>query len=70
MQTKATRQLMLEAGQLWQLEHGYVHIVESGKRLIHYKMLRQRDQKAAITNLINIEALLNYLNQSEAQLVA
>lgn len=59
----------LEAGQLWKLEHGYLYIVEMGKRLIHYRMLRQPDQKAALTRMIGIEALLNYLKQSEAELV-
>ena len=58
----------LEAGQLWRVEHGYVYIVELGKRLIHYKMLRQPNQ-IAVTRMIGIEALLNYLNQSEAELL-
>ena len=60
----------LEAGQLWKLEHGYVYIVELGKRLIHYKLLRNPDQRAVLTRLIGIEALLNYLRQSEAELVS
>lgn len=60
----------LEAGQLWRLEHGYVYIVELGKRLIHYKMLRHPDQRAAVTRIIGIEALLRYLDNSEATLMA
>ena len=60
----------LEEGQLWKIEHGYVYIVELGKRLIHYKMLRQPNQRAAVTQMIGIEALLNYLRQSEAKLVS
>ena len=60
----------LEEGQLWKLEHGYVYIVELGRRLIHYRLLRQPNQKAAITQIIGIEALLNYLLQSEAVLVS
>ena len=59
----------LKAGQFWKMEHGYLHIVELGKRLIQYKMLRQPDQRAAVTRMIGIEALLNYLSQSEAQLM-
>lgn len=58
----------LEAGQLWKLEHGYLYIAELGKRLIHYKMLRQPNQ-IAVTRMIGIEALLNYLNQSDAELL-
>jgi hypothetical protein len=60
----------LEAGQLWQVEQGYVYIVELGKRLIQYKMLRTPGQVAALTRLIGIEALLRYLAQSEAELVS
>ena len=60
----------LEVGQLWKIEHGYVYIVELGKRLIHYKMLRHPNQKAAVTQMIGVEALLNYLSQSEAKLVS
>ena len=60
----------LEAGQLWKLEHGYLYIVELGKRLIHYRMLRDPEQRAALTRMIGIEALLNYLSQSEAELVS
>ena len=60
----------LEAGQLWKLEHGYIYIVELGKRLIHYKLLRHPSQRAVLTQMIGIEALLNYLSQNEAALVA
>ena len=60
----------LEVGQLWKIEHGYVYIVELGKRLIHYKMLRQPSQRAVVTRLIGMDALLNYLRQSEAELVS
>lgn len=60
----------LEAGQLWKLEHGYVYIVELGKRLILYKMLRQPEQRAALTQMIRIEALLNFFLQNEAELVS
>lgn len=60
----------LEAGQLWKIEHGYVYIVELGKRLIQYKMLRQPNQRAVMTRMIGVEALLNYLRQSEAVLVS
>jgi hypothetical protein len=59
----------LEAGQLWKVENGYIRIVELGKRLIHYKLLRKPEQRAVTTRMIGIEALLNYLRKSEAQLV-
>ena len=68
IQVNDTRRI--EAGQLWKMELGYVYIVESGKRLIKYKMLRSPDQKAALTRLISIEAMHRYLGQSEAELMS
>ena len=59
----------LQPGQLWRIEHGYVHIVEVGKRLVHYKTLRQPDQRAAITRMISVEALLKYLSFCEGELI-
>ena len=70
MQIGETNRLhQLEAGQLWKLEQGYLYIADLGKRLIHYEMLRQPNQKPAVTRLIGIEELLRFLSQSEAQLV-
>ena len=59
----------LEKGQLWKIEHGYVYIAELGKRLIHYKMLRQLNQSTVLTSLISIDALIIFLRHSEAELV-
>ncbi len=70
MQTEQTNCVhKLEAGQLWKLEHGFVQILELGKRHVYYKMLRQPEQKAALTRMISLEAMLRFL-QSEAVLVA
>ena len=60
----------LEPGQLWKLEHGYLYIVEVGKRLVHYKTLRAPAQRATVTRLIGIGALLRYLMQTDGELVA
>ena len=72
MQTEAVveRGHTLESGQLWKLEHGYLYIVEVGKRLVHYRVLRAPTQLAAVTRLIGIGALLRYLTQTEGELVA
>lgn len=59
----------LESGQLWKIEHGYLYIVEVGKRLVQYKTLRAPTQRAAVTRLIGIGALLRYLMQTEGVLV-
>jgi hypothetical protein len=63
------RSQQLQAGQLWRIEHGYVHIVEVGKRLVHYKTLRHPDQRAAVTRMIGLESLLRYLSECEGVLV-
>ncbi len=70
METETTNNLRrLAPGQLWKLEHGYLYIVELGKRLIHYRLLRQPNQRAALTQMITLEALLNYLSKNEAELL-
>jgi hypothetical protein len=60
----------LQNGQLWKIEHGYLYIVELGSRLIQYKMLREVNQRAAVTRLMRLEALVNFLRHSEAELVS
>jgi hypothetical protein len=70
MQTEAIDSARpLEAGQLWRIEHGYVRIVEVGKRLVHYKALRQPHQGAAATRMIGIGAFVKYLSHCEGHLV-
>ena len=59
----------LQKGQLWKVEHSYIYIVDLGKRLIHYKLLKRPAQVAAITRMIGIEALTSFLRQHDAQLV-
>jgi len=59
----------LESGQLWKIEHGHLYIVELGNSVIHYKIFRHPDQRTAATSLMRLEALVNFLRQSEAELV-
>jgi hypothetical protein len=66
---EAKRLHPLEEGQTWKLEHGYLHIVELGKRFVHYKILRQLHQHAVATKLIGVVELLIYLRHSEAKLM-
>jgi hypothetical protein len=58
-----------ENGQMWKLEHGYLHIVELGKWLVHYKILRHLNQHAVVTKLIGVVQLIVFLKQNEAELV-
>ena len=60
----------LAKGQLWKVDDAYLQIVELGKRLIHYKLMRKPDQKAVMTRMIGIESLAVYLRSNEAVLVA
>jgi hypothetical protein len=60
----------LETGQLWKVEDAYISILQVGERTAHYKLLNAPDQKSALTRLINIEALLKYMRQNQASLIA
>lgn len=60
----------LERGQLWKLEHGYIYIAELGRRLIQYRMLKNPEQRAALTRMIGIAELMKFLRHSDAQLVS
>ena len=54
---KATAQQSLAKGQIWKTENAYIQIVELGKRLIQYKMMKQQGQKAVKTQMAGIDSL-------------
>ena len=58
----------LANGQLWKTENAYIQIVELGKRLIDYRMMRQLGQ-ARRTQTSSIETMEKYLKTNEARLV-
>jgi hypothetical protein len=58
----------LANGQLWKTEDAYIQIVELGKRLIDYRMMRQLGQSRR-TQTSTIEMMENYLKKNEARLV-
>jgi hypothetical protein len=58
----------LANGQLWKTENAYIQIVELGKRLIDYRMMRELGQ-ARRTQTSSIETMENYLKTNEARLV-
>jgi hypothetical protein len=60
----------LEQGQLWKLSKGYLYIAALGKRLIHYKLLKQPAQRAVLTRLAGVGELKAYLKEHEAVLVS
>jgi hypothetical protein len=60
----------LAEGQVWKIDNGYLHIVESGKRMVGYKMMRQAGGRTLATQMIQIEALAVYLMATEAILMS
>jgi len=60
---------LLEKGQLWKTDTGYIQIWNIGKRLIDYKMMKQPGQKAVRTQGTRIDTLDEYLKTQKAVLV-
>ena len=58
----------LAKGQLWSTEQGHIRIVELGKILVHYKMLRDLRQMRR-TQMSRIDSMEAYLRTHAAQLV-
>ena len=58
----------LANGQLWRTEKGHIRIVELGKMLVHYKMLRELRQVRR-TQISRIDNMVAYLKTNEARLV-
>jgi hypothetical protein len=58
----------LAKGQLWSTANGHIRIVELGKMLVHYKMLRDLRQIRR-TQMSRIDTMEGYLKSNQAQLV-
>ncbi len=58
----------LAKGQLWRTEKGHIRIVELGKLLVHYKMLRDLRQMRR-TQMSRIDTMEDYLKTNRAELV-
>ena len=58
----------LARGQLWKTENAYIQIVDLGKRLIDYRMMRQLGQSRR-TQTSTIETMEKYLKANEARLM-
>ena len=67
--TRKKLALPLAKGQLWKINDAYIQIVEHGKRLIHYKMMKTVGQRGVFTHMSAIAALEDYLKANEARLV-
>ena len=58
----------LAKGQLWRTEKGHIQIVDLGKMLVHYKMLKELHQMRR-TQMSRIDTMEGYLKTNRAQLV-
>jgi hypothetical protein len=58
----------LAKGQLWSTAKGHIKIVELGKMLVHYKMLKDLRQMRR-TQMSRIDTMEGYLKTNRAQLV-
>jgi len=58
----------LAKGQLWRTEQAHIQIVDLGKTLVHYKMLRDVRQMRR-TQMSRIDTMEGYLKTNQAQLV-
>ena len=59
----------LAEGQVWRIDNAHLHIVEFGRRMIHFRLTRPTGEKALATQMIGIEALAVYLRATEVTLV-
>ena len=59
---------VLAKGQLWRTEQGHIRIMDLGKMLVHYKMLRDLHQMRR-TQMSRIDTMKCYLKTYGAQLV-
>ena len=66
---KMYRNRTLAKGQIWKTKVADFEIVGLGKRLIHYKVIRQFGSKQVSRQLSGIEAMENYLKNNAARLV-
>ena len=59
----------LAKGQLWKTADVYLQIMDRGKRLIEYKMMKELGKRAVRTQMSGIAEVEAYLKANEAKLV-
>lgn len=64
----AKSRLTLAKGQIWKTKDTHVQIVELGKVLVHYKMLKELGQMRR-TQMSRVESMEDYLRTHKATLV-
>jgi hypothetical protein len=66
--TTTKGQVSLAQGQIWKTKDNHVEIVQLGKLLVHYRMLKGLNQPRA-TQISRVDAMEDYLKTNRAQLV-
>ena len=59
----------LAKGQLWKLKHVYIQIVESGKRLLEFRMLSDLSESGVRPKMSGVKTMWRYLQTREARLM-
>ena len=59
----------LAKGQVWKTAEAYLQIMDRGKRLISYKMMKERGQRAVRTQMSGIADVESFLKANQAELV-
>ncbi len=62
-------QAELAKGQVWRTGEAYLQIVDRGKRLISYKMMKEQGQRAVRTQMSAIAEVEEYLKANDAELI-
>ncbi len=69
MKVKSKTALPLAKDQLWKVNGEYLHIVDLGKTLIHYKMSAGLKQRGVPVKMTAIDTVQKYLKTNRAVLV-
>ena len=56
-------------GQVWRAGDAYLQIMDRGKRLISYKIMKERGKRAVMTQMSGITAVEEYLKANDAELI-
>jgi hypothetical protein len=66
---RKTYEAELVKGQVWKTAEAYLQIMDRGKRLISYKMMKERGKKAVMTQMSAIATVEEYLKANKAELI-
>ena len=60
----------LEKGQTWQMGETYLHISDTGKRLVHYKLTKALQKRGVRSHMASILTVQAFLKSNRAELLA